>query len=331
MTADTAIVWDAHSCLPIATGIDFDMLRAHRAAGFHHVAINIAMDMTPLADVLKALAWFRHCAEQSPEYLIAGTVEDVERAAREGLLAITFDIEGANCLLEEPAMVQLYADLGVRMMHLAYNLDNAYGGGCHGPNTGLTALGREVVSAANRAGIVMDCSHSSVRTSLDVIAHSDRPVVFSHANVHALVGSTPRNITDEQIRACATTGGVVGVCGFNLFLGQFPSSAEHMAQHIDYVVQLVGIDHAGIGWDYAYPHSDVPLAASEEEYQKYFIDGVTSDAQISEQGEAYVPLDQRVEIGQSLRRRGYDQAAVDKVMGLNFYRVARACWTRGRS
>jgi len=225
-------------------------------------------------------------------------------------------------------MVQLYADLGVRMMHLAYNLDNAYAGGCHGPDTGLTELGRTVVKAANRAGIVMDCSHSSVRSSLEIMALSERPVVFSHANVHALVGTTPRNISDEQIRTCAATGGVVGICGYNLFLGQFPSTAEHMAEHIDYVVQLVGIEHAGIGWDYAYPYSGVPLAASREEYEKYFIDGVKSDQQVSEQGEAYVPLAQRAAIGEALRRRGYEQAAIDAVMGRNFRRVAEACWPR---
>lgn len=326
MTADAAIIWDAHSCLPIAAGAEVSVLDAHRAAGFNHVAINIAMDMTPLPDVLRALAWFRACVRSSDALLLAESVADVDRAAASGRLAVSFDIEGANCLLQEPAMIQLYADLGVRMMHLAYNLDNGYAGGCHGANSGLTSLGREVVQAANRAGIVMDCSHSSVRSSLEIMALSERPVVFSHANAHALVSDTPRNVTDEQIRACAATGGVVGICGYNLFLGRFPAGPEDMAAHIDHVASLVGVEHVGIGWDFAYPHDGVPLAANREEYEKYFIDGVRSDAQIQSAEEAYVPLSARPAIADRLRTMGYGDEALRKIMGGNFYRVAAACW-----
>jgi len=324
MKAD--VVWDAHSCLPIAAGINFDYLNAHRQAGFHHVAVNIAMDMTPLADTLRAIAWFRECIRMGENFIQANTVADVEHAAETGRLAVSFDIEGANCLCGEVSMVQLYADLGVRMMHLAYNLDNAYAGGCHGGNTGLTELGRSVVRAANAAGIVMDCSHSSERSSLEIMALSEKPVVFSHANVHRLVPDTPRNITDTQIKACADTGGVVGICGFNLFLGAFPASAAHMAEHIDYIVQRFGIEHAGIGWDYAYPDDGVPLAADPEEYAKYFIDGAKSDQHISTQAEAYVPVDARPAISQELKQKGYSDADVDAVMGGNFLRVARECW-----
>jgi len=326
VTADLDIIWDAHSCLPIAAGVDVSVLEAHRNAGFDHVAINIAMDMTPLEDILRALAWFRARIGDTEGFVLASSLSDVDRAAASGQLAVSFDIEGAVCLLEEPAMVQLYADLGVRMMHLAYNLDNAYAGGCHGNDTGLTTLGSEIVQAANRAGIVMDCSHSSVRSSLEIMALSERPVVFSHANAHALVPDTPRNITDEQIRACAETGGVVGICGYNLFLGRFPAGAEDMAAHIDHVASLVGVDHVGIGWDFAYPANGVPLAANREEYEKYFIDGVRSDAQVRSVEEAYVPLSARSAIAERLRDLGYDAAAIAKVMGGNFYRVAAACW-----
>jgi len=320
------IIWDAHSCLPIGAGIDFDMLSAHRAAGFDHVSINIAMDMTPLKDILRALAYFRASIRASDDFIQAMTIDDVDRASELGRLAVSFDIEGANCLLEDPGLVQLYADLGVRMMHLAYNLNNAYAGGCHDSEQGLTRLGRDVVRAANSSGIVMDCSHSSVQTSLEVMSLSQSPVVFSHANVRRLVEDTPRNITDEQIRACAATGGVIGICGFNLFLGRFPATAADMAAHIDYIADLVGVEHVGIGWDYSYPYSGVALAASTEEYEKYFIDGAKSDKHISSQADAYVPLSAREEIGNILRRKGYDEAALGRVMGGNFYRVAEACW-----
>ena len=76
-------------------------------------------------------------------------------------------------------MLRLYRDLGVRQMHLAYNRDNAVGGGCHGADIGLTPWGRAVVAEINRLGILMDCSHTGYRTSMDVMALSSKPVVFS--------------------------------------------------------------------------------------------------------------------------------------------------------
>ena len=162
------------------------------------------------------------------------SVDDIERAAAAGKLAIGFDLEGAMPLLEQPAMVALYRDLGVRQMHFAYNRNNSVAGGCHDEEQGLTALGRRMVAAVNEAGVLMDCSHTGRRASLEIMDASVQPVIFSHSNPLALV-EHGRNVTDEQIRACAATGGVVCVSGVSGFLGTRTPTADDLARHVAYV------------------------------------------------------------------------------------------------
>src|SRR4029077_2961094 len=123
------------------------------------------------------------------------------------------------------------------------------GGGCHDQDHGLTDFGRAVVAEMNRIGMVVDCAHSGIKSGLEAMRLSTRPCIFSHANARALQDHE-RNITDEQIKAVAATGGVVGVNGLGLYLGNGPPRVEELVAHIDYVVKLVGAEHVGIGLDY---------------------------------------------------------------------------------
>lgn len=323
-------VWDAHSCLPIEAGVTFSNIDRHRAAGFDFVSINISMDPTPLEDTLRALAWFRNRILAEPgRYILAATTADVRTAANGGRLAIAFDIEGAGCLCGRAETLALYAALGVRQIHLAYNLGNAYAGGCYDAvDEGLTPLGREVVRTANASGVVVDCSHTGRRSSFEVMEASARPVVFSHANPAALV-DLPRNITDDQIRACAATGGVVGVCAYARFLGG-ANDAAAMARHVDHVASLVGVDHVGFGWDHTYPDEGVPLARDEATFLRYFPDAAANRGAGLAGDDAHVPLEERAGLGDELSGMGYSPEDIAKVMGGNFLRVADACWPAGR-
>ena len=200
------IHWEAHACLPLHPQADFAPIAQFHEAGVHYVSINIGMDMIPLPQVMATIAGFRATiAAQPGRYVLVNTAQDIRDAAAAGKLAIGFDLEGAMPLLEEPAMVALYRSLGVRQMHLAYNRNNSVAGGCHDVEQGLTPLGHQVVQAINAAGVLMDCSHTGRRCSLDIMAASSAPVIFSHANPLSLV-EHGRNVTDEQIRACAATG-----------------------------------------------------------------------------------------------------------------------------
>ena len=315
------IVWDAHSCLPLLSGIDMGVLRRHKQSGFDYVSINVGMDMNPIDQIMKTIAWFRQwLSRHADEFVLAESMADVAAAKAAGKLAVTFDLEGSTMLLEDVAMVEVYRDLGVRQMHLIYNRNNTVGGGCHDEDSGLTAFGRAVVKAINKAGVIMDCSHNGERTSLDIMETSEKPVIFSHANARALIDHQ-RNITDRQIDACAATGGVIGINGIRLFLGADDKFAEPMANHIDYMVQRVGADHVGIGIDISFdlgvddhpPHQD----------RKFWwpASGGYSRSLAGGTGPEVLP-----QVTELLRKRGYDQVSLDKILGGNFMRVAEQSW-----
>ena len=319
------IKWEAHACLPLHPQADFAPIDRLHAAGVNYVSINIGMDMNPVTQVMSVIAGFRATIAARPErYVMASTVQDIEQAAADGKLAIGFDLEGAMPLLEQPGMVALYRDMGVRQMHLAYNRNNTVAGGCHDVEQGLTPLGRQVVAAINAAGILMDCSHTGRTCSLDIMAASTKPVIFSHSNPLALV-EHGRNVTDEQIKACAATGGVVCVSGVSIFLGTRTPDADDVARHAAYVADKVGVKHAGIGLDISFQQSelnDSPPGNYDPTY--WWPKSAGYDRTIAKS--TYPPIESWVVLGDALQRTGMtaDEAAL--VMGGNMMRVAGQVW-----
>jgi len=318
---DRALVWDAHSCLPLRPDADVSLLARHKAAGIDYVSINVGMDMTPLAQVVRTIAHFRDWIRRHPDdYALAGSIAGIRAAKAAGKLAVSFDLEGSLPLLGDLAMVGLYHDLGVRQVHFAYNRNNSAAGGCHDRDIALPAFGRALVAEVNRVGMLMDCSHTGHRTSLDIMAASTRPVVFSHANPRALVDH-PRNVTDQQIRACAATGGVVGINGIGLFLGD--ASSETVARHIDHVAQLAGAAHVGLGLDFLFaPEVDDAPPGLDRAHWWPPAAGYGADFGTL----ALVQPEQLPELTGILLRRGYREADVTGILGGNFLRAAEAAW-----
>lgn len=315
-----ALVWDAHSCLPLRAGVDCGDLARHRAAGIDYVSVNVGMDMNPVAQITRVIATFRAWILSRPdEYALVGTVAELRAARAAGKLAVSFDLEGSDMLEGDLDMLRLYRDLGVRQMHLAYNRDNAVGGGCHGADIPLSAWGRKVVAEINALGILMDCSHTGHRTSLDVMALSTKPVVFSHANPKAL-RNHGRNITDDQIDACAKTDGVIGINGIGIFLGEDDNSTEAVLRHIDYVVQRVGARHVGIGLDFVFRRG-------ADEYPPGFEPTDWWPPQHGYVGRSnFVEPERMAAITDGMIRLGYDDAAISGILGANFLRAAAATW-----
>jgi membrane dipeptidase len=131
------IVWDAHTCMPLNFNQDMRTLERHRAAGVHYVSVNVGMDFNPTGQVVRVIAGFRSwLAAHAEHFILARNVADVERAKREGKLAVGFDLEGSVMLEDDIAMLALYRDLGVRQIHLAYNRDNSIAGGVMGVTSG---------------------------------------------------------------------------------------------------------------------------------------------------------------------------------------------------
>lgn len=317
----SGIRWEAHACLPLLPDQDMAALLRYQQAGFHHVSVNVGMDMTPFATVMQVIAGFRRWIDQHPDnVLLVRDVADIHRARDQHKLAVSFDLEGSSMLLEDTAMVGLFASLGVKQLLLAYNRDNSCAGGCHGADIGLSPFGREVVAAVNKAGMVMDCSHASKRSSMEVMDISQRPVVFSHTNIKA-VFDHPRTVDDEQIQACAATGGVIGLTGLGIFLGDPEASVQAFVRQIDYLAERVGTAHIGLGLDTELCPglNDFPAGESEEAWWPPEFYGPVS-------GQAQLQPERLADIGHALERLGYQNDDINAIFGDNFVRVAQSSW-----
>jgi membrane dipeptidase len=319
------IHWDAHMCLPLHPQASFAPIDQLKAAGLNYVSINVGMDMNPVSQIMSVLAGYRHSIEAQPEsYVLVDSVAAIHRAQAAGQIAVGFDLEGAMPLLDQPEMLALYAALGVRQIHFAYNRNNTVADGCHDVPRGLSALGRRMVAAVNNAGLLMDCSHIGRRCSLDIMAQSSHPVIFSHANPQALVDHG-RNVTDEQIRACAATDGVVCVSGVSLFLGSPNPSANDVARHAAYVADLVGVQHVGIGLDIGFQEpalNDTPPGDFEPAYwwpaSAGYTDGISKIT--------YTPIDAWRQLDLALQATGMQPHESALVLGGNMLRVAKQVW-----
>ncbi|MRV76518.1 peptidase M19 [Duganella sp. FT92W] len=320
------IHWDAHVCLPQHPDASFEPVARLHAAGVHYTSLNVGADMNPLPQVMSVIAGYRATIAAQPErYVLASTVDDVQRAAREGKMALTFDLEGSMPLLDRPDMVALYAQLGVRQMHFVYNRNNSVAGGCHDEPRGLTPLGRRMVQAVNDAGIIMDCSHTGRMSSLEIMDISSKPVVFSHANPYALT-QHGRNITDEQIRACSATGGVVCISGLSWFLGSAAPSAADVARHAAYVADVAGVAHVGIGTDICFSQAELDDTPPGEFDPSYW--WPASAGYSREHPPTFVAPDMWRELAAELRKVGMSADEAAQVMGGNMLRVATQAWHR---
>ena len=313
--------WDHHACMPLRPEDPsfLPQLARHKRAGFDAVTVNIGFGEQGPEAHLRMLAALRQWVLARPEeYLLLLRPEDVERAHATGRLAVGFDIEGANAVGDQLSLIQLYYDLGVRWMLMAYNQPNRVGGGCQSDDQGLTAFGRSVVAEMERVGMQVCLSHTGHRTVRDVLAVATRPVIFSHSNCAAL-HEHPRNISDDLIRACAATGGVVGINGVGIFLGRNDISSQTYARHVDHVVQLVGPAHVSMALDYVFDTREL------EEYLQQMKDTFPPGLGY-ELGARFMPPEQLEEIVGLLQGWGYGDDALKALLGGNLLRLARQVW-----
>lgn len=315
------LVWDAHSGFMPHPNADLENLETWRQAGVNYLSIDVGFDVVDWTLCVQTIAKFRHwIAANADRFSLVSSVHDIHAAKRAGKMAITFDIEGANMLDGRIEMVEFYHRLGVRQMLFAYNRNNLAAGGCHDEDCGLTAFGRQVVEEMNRLGMFVDVTHCGHRSTMDVFAHSDRPVIFSHSNPRAL-WDHERNILDDQIRACAATGGLIGLCGISRFMGNDPSSTN-AADGICYIADLVGPQHAALGLDYAFAVDAPEAKGIIERHPEYWPQSQGYQSHKSR----YVAPGQIVEIAECLLSRGMSEREVKGVLGENFLRLAAEIW-----
>lgn len=314
------LVWDSHGCMPLRPGDEsfLPQLERYRAAGVDVVFLNVGFGDDGIEQHIRMLGQFRQwIARHGDAYTLVTDADSIASARAAGKLAIGFDIEGMNAISDQLSLIALYYDLGVRWMLIAYNRSNRVGGGCRDEDRGLTAFGRQVVAEMARVGMLLCCSHTGERTSREAIDLSPTPVIFSHSNPRGL-WDHHRNIGDDVMRACAARGGVIGINGIGLFLGDNDNRPETIANHIDYAVSLIGEDHVGIGLDYVFDVAELNAGVAEMPhlFAGYHV----------EEGLRMVAPEQIPAIVDQLLGRGYSEETIGKILGANFLRVARQVW-----
>jgi membrane dipeptidase len=316
-----SLVWDNHGCMPLRAGDEgfLPQLLRYRDAGVDAVTLNVGFDAVPRENTLAMLGHFRRwLAARAEDFALVGSVSDLEVARRSGKLGVLFDIEGGSALDGRLERVEEFYRLGVRWMLIAYNLNNLLGGGCQDDDRGLTDFGREVLVEMERVGMVVCCTHTGHRTAMEVMERTTRPVIFSHSNPLG-VWRHRRNIRDEAIRACAATGGVVGINGIGFFLGRNDARTETFVRHVDYVAQLVGPSHVGLGLDYVFDEQELAdfVSAHPERFPP---------EEYGTGRPALVRPEQIPQIAERLIGLGYGVEDVKGILGGNHLRVARAVW-----
>lgn len=197
----------------------------------------------------------KYVAAHGDEAEIAYTADDFLRIKKSGKSAVMLGIENGYALGKDIKNVQMFYDMGVRVITLCHNYDNdvcdasRYTKGEWG---GLSPFGEEVVREMNRLGMVIDVSHASTETLYDCVKLSTAPVVATHSGVYA-IKNHPRNLTDKEMLALSENGGLVQLATGRFFLSNLPKkevTVKHLVDHIDYAKRLVGADHIGIGTDF---------------------------------------------------------------------------------
>ncbi len=201
---------------------------------------------------MDALGRFRDVVRENDDLVaVAHTAEDIAEINSSGRCALIIGYQNTTALNGNIRFVELFADMGVRVLQLTYNNQNEYGGSCYEPSdSGISRAGIELVSELNRCGILIDLSHVGQRTGLDVIENSEKPVAVTHANPDGFIPHV-RNKSDDLIKALAEKDGVIGLATYPNICDGFAETPEKWSEVVAYTVDLVGIHHVGIGTDHS--------------------------------------------------------------------------------
>jgi membrane dipeptidase len=277
-------------------------------------------------------AWDRLLRERADHLIKVNSAADILRAKREGKVGVFYGFQNCVQLGDKPQRVDLFGDLGVRVIQLTYNLANTLGDGSMAPqNRGLTPFGRDVVERLNANRIMVDLSHSGERTCLDSITASKAPISINHTGCRALT-DLPRNKTDAELRGVAQKGGFIGIYFMPYLTLSGHATPQDVVAHIDHAVNVCGEDHVGIGTDGEVTAID-DLAAYRSrlaaEIAARAAAGIGAKGERADTYPFVVDLsgpDQFHKLARLLQAKGYSQRRIDKILGLNFLAYAREIW-----
>ena len=300
-----------------------------------------------ISNTVRAVASvLRFIENNSEEAVQVRTSDEMRQAKKDGKTGILFATQDAACLDGDYAYLTIMKQLGYRVMGLTYSESNMLGDGC-GERTreerGLSYFGLDVVAEMNRLGIIIDLAHCGDATTMDALKASKAPCLFTHANVRAISDSS-RNKTDEQIHAMAESGGVMGICALPRMVNNDLRAAtlDGILDHIDYVVNLVGIDHVGFAGDftdsiervklgemlpgtsYGTSARATPTQGSGWAYwrvKRPDMLGTLEERDVVPYAKGLDNLSKLPDLTRGLIARGYDDESITKILGKNWLRV----------
>jgi membrane dipeptidase len=262
-------------------------------------------------------------ADRPDRYMQIKTLEDFDVTNKQEQIGVFYNFQGMDAFEEDVANIQKFYDLGLRTALFAYNQDNVYAAGSNsngGEDTGLTDLGAEIVREMNRVGMVVDCSHTSDKTCIDAASIATRPMVMSHSNV-ATLQPIPRNNSDEAIKAVAATGGAICINFIGGFLNpEGDARPARIAEHMEYVKNLVGVQAVCAGSDYVYNYGDSLMMILKDPEKYPPESGYASPSHMGMPGEVWGAVRVLQEV------YGWTDDEIRGLLGENLLRVYRANW-----
>ena len=317
-----SIIIDGHFAVELAMPGPLEekwgLVDSYADAGVTAVTLSLANDESKLEETLGYLALVRQHIFSHPEkYILAVTKEDILQAKKENKLAIRLMFQGAGPLSLNVHLSEIFFQLGISSMIIAYNIRTAMGDGCiEEMDAGLSHLGKDLIQKMNRIGMVIDGAHSSINTIMGSVEVSSLPIVISHACAYG-INPLPRNIKDEQIKAIAKSGGIIGVNGIGLLLGDKTASIKKYVDHIDYIVNLAGIKHVAIGLDHLY----FPDRFNEFMKNQPITNPSAYGKMVDTSMLTCIKPHQLVDIVEELLERKYTESDIQAILGKNILRV----------
>ena len=255
--------------------------------------------------------------EATDRFEICKTNKEITRARKANKIALLITMEGVEPLGDDLNLLQVFYQLGVRMIGLTHARRNAAGSGgifaaSGSSSDGLTSFGREVVHECERLGIIVDLAHINPKGFEEIAALTKRPLIVSHTNARKFY-DVERNISDEQIKIIGQRGGVVGVNAILVSPNAENATIDRYVDHLEHVINLVGIDHVGIGFDFCeYLFQQLPEDIRKEIQSKlttpHFIPDLTNHSHARN-------------LTRKLIERGFGDAEIEKILRRNWLRI----------
>jgi membrane dipeptidase len=311
----TSIVIDALT--GEATGFENMM-----AAGVTAANVTVGADDDFIIEKLKSL-WEQFLLLDSypDKLMLIENAADIRRCKEQGKMGIILGLQGMTPIGKKLSLISILRKLGISVMGLTYNETNDIACSCTDETDGgLTYYGREVIREMNRLGVLVDLSHTGPKSSLEAIELSSKPVALTHSNPRALCDHE-RNAPDEVLMAVAEKNGVICLTSYSIFCETTPGvrpKVEDYVDHLEYTIDLVGVEHVGLG-------TDMFEGKTQHSFQKVWVRYAHTFRPYSKLETRHAEGMENIAgiktVAEELLRRGHSPDDVSAIFGGNFLRV----------